>query len=332
MVNGSQKNFQAKILKTLVFMIPLLLCVPQTTVSMESEQKRTAHLNWTSISAGYAHANDPYGYSLALSHSRLFGIHEATLRIVHFNEVPHPFGGSGKGYAFDIGLLYGPCWTPTISYREHEGITKRWLSMSFSLSSGIAAVFGSTGNTIVPAPDDNGMIIQTSDDPKEVFHTIGLPVKAEIRFVPASRFSFGISGQANFNKQESFFSAMLGAQYGLMRSDKELQRTKARSQIWHNLPASKRKNKILTRTIIGVATLTCGTISLASHLRAAGAEGAADDYLEMRNGSYSREDYQRYDAMYNEERKLIQSRRILRNVFGGCFLAGTAMFAVVFEI
>jgi hypothetical protein len=305
----------------------LVICVSSMVLhGEEAAGVKKEHVYWSTLATGYAHTGDPYGIAVSAGHSRLFKAHELTLKMTHINETPHVFDAPPDKYAFDFAALFGPCWTPTLFMKEKSAGQMRWWSMSLSLSAGVAAAWGVTDGKVI----EKSLLSET----REAVHfaEMGVPIQMELRLVPHSRFSLGLYGTANINETESFYTAMLGAQYGLMRSSRDSLRVLQRDAAWRIKPESMRKRTVIARSIFGAAALACAATSLACHFRAGGAQGSADDYLEMRNASYNTDDYDRYNAKYEEERDIVRSREILRNVFAGCALAGTTALALSFEL
>ena len=97
------------------------------------------------------------------------------------------------------------------------------------------------------------------------------------------------------------------------------------------LPSDVKKRRKNSRVIFGLGTLGFTAASFISHLHAHSCEGAAEDYLERRNVSTTDEEYDKYDKMYKEEKKLIKRLRIRGTIGAACAAASNFGFILAFR-
>ena len=108
-------------------------------------------------------------------------------------------------------------------------------------------------------------------------------------------------------------------------------RQAARDAKWLALEPGVRKRKTISRIAFGTSTLALAAASAAMHIRATGAQGAADDYLEMRDGAVDDVSRRQYDNLYQEEKDIVQSRRAAGFICSGLGVATAAGFVLTFR-
>lgn len=268
---------------------------------------RENHCWWTTFGMGYAHTQDPFGIALAVNHTQRLSFHQLTVRTMHYNDV-QIFESSQNWYAFDIGLLYGPHAHFTLFMKERENAAPLWWSMSMSLSAGISYTFGTVMGDYLYS---EGFFESVYEEVH--MRTAGFPVQLELRLIPSSKISIDLNGSANVNSTESFYSGWLGVSYGIQR----IKSDSLRHIAYKALSSGAKKRRTVPRILLGVASAGSAAGAIIKQVRMRDAKDARDDYREMRNGSSTEADHNRYDEMVKEETKCIASSRKARNIFLG---------------
>ena len=244
-----------------------------------------------------------------------------SLRYLMNRELPIVFQPRPLELVNEIGLLYGRLFIG-------RGI-------SMSASGVISCIFG----TLRGEGISGGWF--SSDYEKIQVVTVGAPFELALMIAPAKVFGFGFNLFGNLNREQSYIGIGFNASAGDMLKLKEVFGTAkarrdslrmVRRELFESLPEEVKRSRKTSRVVFGVGTLVFTGMAIGCHLRAHSSEGAAEDYRQMRDASTNPEDYDKYDTMYEEEKDLIRSRRIIGNISAGLGVVGIAGFAFSFRI
>lgn len=304
--------------KTLCLLV-LLAFIPGT-FAQEVRSNKVENNFWFTLGTGYSvpinsapvlYTSFNYNYK-----KNLF-----SLRYLMNRELPIVFQPRPLELVNDIGLLYG---------RLFHG---RGISMS--ASGGISCIFGTLRGELL----SSGWF--SSDYEKIQVVTVGAPFELALMIAPAKVFGFGFNLFGNLNREQSYIGIGFNASVGDMLKLKqlfELAKSRrdslrmVRRELFESLPAEVKRSRKTSRVVFGVGTLVFTGMAIGCHLRAHSSEGAADDYREMRDGSDTPEEYDRYDKMYREEKDLVRALRAVGNTSAVFTAAGIVGFALSFRL
>ena len=298
-----------------------LLTLIQSTSAQEVQSNKVENSFWFTLGTGYSAPinSTPVLYT---SFNYNYKKNLFSLRYLMNWELPIVFEPRPLELINDIGLLYGRLFIG-------RGI-------SMSASGGISCIFGTLRGKELPS---SGWL--SSDYEKIEMVTVGAPFEIALMMAPAKVFGFGVNLFGNLNIEQSYIGVGFYHSIGdVLKLKKSFDLAKARRDSLHTirrelseaLPAEIKKRRKSSRVAFGLGTLAFTGVALGCHLRAHSAEGAAQDYRDMRDAATTPEEYTKYDKMYSEELDLVRSRRVIGNISIGLGVVGIAGFAFSFRI